>query len=126
MSSVNKVFLIGNLGRELEIRQLEEGKLIAKFPVATSEYHRNKEGQKVEQTEWHHIVAFRNLAESIEKLHLQKGQLVCVEGRIHSRTYDDRDGHKKSIVEIIADNLSVLGKRMDAASHPQEPEEPKI
>lgn len=108
MSGLNRVLLIGNLGKEPEIRHLEGGYSKATFPLATSENYKNKDGVKQEQTEWHTIVAWRALAESIEKLALKKGTMLYVEGKIRNRTYDDKDGNKKSYTEINADTISVI------------------
>ena len=108
MSGLNKVLLIGNLGKEHEIKHLEGGYAKATFPLATTENYKNKDGIKQEQTEWHTIVAWRALAESIEKLQLKKGTMLYVEGKIRNRTYDDKEGHKKSYTEINADSITVI------------------
>jgi len=112
MSSLNKVILIGNLGKDPEIKHFEGGGLMARFPLATSDYYKGKDGQRVEHTEWHNIVMFRHLAENVEKLQLKKGQLVCIEGRIRTRAWDDRDGKKHYMVEILAEGMNLLGKRL--------------
>lgn len=108
MSGLNKVLLIGNLGKEPEIRHLEGGYAKATFPFATTENYKNKDGIKQEQTEWHTIVAWRALAESIEKLQLKKGTMLYIEGKIRNRSYDDKDGNKKTYTEINADSISVI------------------
>lgn len=108
MSGLNKVLLIGNLGKEPEIRHLDGGYAKATFPLATTENYKNKDGIKQEQTEWHTIVAWRALAESIEKLQLKKGTMLYVEGKIRNRSYDDKDGNKKNYTEINADSISVI------------------
>ena len=108
MTGLNRVLLIGNLGKEPEIKHLEGGYSKASFPLATSESYKNKEGVKQEQTEWHNIVAWRGVAESIEKLSLKKGTMLYVEGKIRNRTYEDKEGNKKSFVEINADTISVI------------------
>lgn len=108
MSGLNRVLLIGNLGKEPEIKHLEGGYSKASFPLATTENYKNKDGVKQEQTEWHTIVAWRALAESIEKLSLKKGTMLYVEGKIRNRTYEDKDGNKKSYTEINADTISVI------------------
>lgn len=110
MSGVNKVILIGNLGKDPEIRHLEGGVSVAKFPLATTEIYKNKEGQKVEQTEWHNVVMWRGLADVAEKL-LKKGNQVYIEGKLRTRSWDDKDGHKKYITEVMADNMTLLTKR---------------
>ena len=112
MSSLNKVILIGNLGKEPEIKHFEGGGLMARFSLATSDFYKGKDGQRVEHTEWHHIVMFRTLAENVEKLQMKKGQLVCIEGRIRTRSWEDRDGKKHSMTEILAEGMNLLGKRM--------------
>ena len=116
MSGVNKVILVGNVGKDPEVRYLENGGIpVAKFPLATNEVYRNKEGNKVEQTEWHHIVLWRGLAEVAEK-YVRKGSLLYIEGKLKTRNWEDKDGTKKYATEIIADNLTILGKRNDDGS----------
>lgn len=110
MSGVNKVILIGNLGRDPEYRHMEGGVMVAKFPLATTETYRGKDGQRVEQTEWHNIVLWRGLAEAAEKLQLRKGHSVYIEGRIRSRSWE-KDGIKRFTTDIVADNMTMLSKR---------------
>ena len=117
MAGVNKVFLIGHLGKDPDVRTLESGVKVAMFTLATSEPYRNKENEKVEHTEWHNIVAYRGLAEIIEK-YVRKGQLVCIEGRIRTRSYE-KEGQKKYITEIWADNMQMLGGKKEGSSHEQ-------
>jgi single-strand DNA-binding protein len=120
MAGINKVILVGNLGRDPEIRSLENGVTVAKFPLATSETYKNRNGEKVETTEWHNIVMWRGLAEIAEK-YLKKGSRVYIEGKIRTRSYDDKDGNKKYITEIEADNMLMLdgrGDRTDAGNIP--------
>jgi len=112
MSGVNKVILVGNLGRDPEVRTLESGAKVANFTLATSETYKNKEGQRITQTEWHNIVLWRGLAEVAERF-LKKGNQVYIEGRIRSRSYDDKDGIKRYITEIFGDNMTMLGGRRD-------------
>ena len=112
MSGLNKVMLIGNLGKDPEIRHLEGNISIAKFPLATSEVYKNKEGNKVEQTEWHNVVLWRGLAESAEKV-LRKGTMVYIEGRIKTRSWDDANGNKRYITEVVADSMTVLARKND-------------
>jgi single-strand DNA-binding protein len=114
MSGVNKVILIGYLGRDPEVRHLEGNTSVATFPLATTETYTNKQGQRVDQTEWHNIVAWRNLAEIAAK-YLTKGKQVYIEGKIRSRSYDDKDGVKRYITEIVAENMTLLGKKEDSA-----------
>ncbi len=110
MSGINKVILVGNLGKDPEVRHLEGGAVVAKFPLATSETYKTKEGQRVDQTEWHNIVMWRGLAESAEK-YLRKGSLVYIEGKIRTRSWDDKDGNKRFATEIIADTMTMLSSR---------------
>jgi single-strand DNA-binding protein len=107
MAGINKVILLGNLGKDPEVRNLENGSIVAKFPLATSETYKNKNGEKIETTEWHNIVLWRGLAEIAEKF-LRKGSKVYIEGKIRTRSYDDKDGNKKYITEIEGDNLLML------------------
>ena len=113
MSGVNKVILIGNLGKDPEVRALESGAKVANFPIATTESYKNKNGEKVDQTEWHNIVLWRGLAEVAEK-YLKKGNQIYLEGRIRSRSYDDKDGIKRYITEIEGNNMTMLGGRRDS------------
>lgn len=110
MSGLNKVMLIGNLGRDPEFRHMEGGITVARFPLATTEFYKNKEGQRQEQTEWHRIVMWRGLAEAAEKINLHKGQMIFIEGRIRTRTWE-KDGVKKYETEIVADNMTLLNRR---------------
>lgn len=110
MSGVNKVILIGNLGKDPEVRYLEGGIAVANFPLATTEVHKNRTGEKIESTEWHNIVLWRGLAEVAEKL-LKKGMQVYIEGRIRTRTWEDKDGSKKRTTEITGENLTILGRK---------------
>ncbi|HMT28259.1 MAG TPA: single-stranded DNA-binding protein [Bacteroidia bacterium] len=113
MSGINKVILVGNLGKDPEVRHLEGGAVVAKFPLATSESYKTKDGQRVDQTEWHNVVMWRGLAESAEK-YLRKGSLVYIEGKIRTRTWDDKEGNKRYATEIVADTMTMLsGKRQD-------------
>ncbi len=114
MASVNKVILIGNLGKDPEVRHLEGGVAVARFPIATSESFKDKSGQKQERTEWHSIVLWRGLAEVAEK-YLRKGQSVYIEGKIRSNNYQDKEGIQRYSTEIVADNMTMLSAR-DSAS----------
>lgn len=115
MASVNKVILVGNLGKDPEIRHLEGGVAVARFPIATSESFKDKNGQKQERTEWHNIVVWRGLAEVAEK-YLKKGQSVYIEGKIRSNNYQDKEGIQRYSIEIVADNMTMLGGRGDAGA----------
>ncbi|WP_299758952.1 single-stranded DNA-binding protein [uncultured Pontibacter sp.] len=108
MASVNKVILIGNLGKDPEVRHLEGGVAVARFPIATSESFKDKSGQKQERTEWHNIVVWRGLAEVAEK-YLRKGNSVFIEGKIRTNSYQDKEGVQRYSTEIVVDNLTMLG-----------------
>ena len=112
MASVNKVILVGNLGKDPEVRHLENGVAVARFPIATSESFKDKNGQKQERTEWHNIVVWRGLAEVAEK-YLKKGQSVYIEGKIQSNNYQDKEGIQRYTTENVADNMTMLGGRGD-------------
>lgn len=111
MSGINKVILVGHLGKDPEIRYLEGGVSVSSFPLATSETF-NKDGKKVEQTEWHNIVMWRGLADVAAKF-LQKGKLVYIEGKLRTRSFEDKEGHKKYTTEIVAENFTMLGRKSD-------------
>ncbi|NDK54700.1 single-stranded DNA-binding protein [Pontibacter fetidus] len=110
MASVNKVILIGNLGKDPEVRHLEGGVAVARFPLATSESYKDKSGQRVEKTEWHNIVVWRGLAEVAEK-YVRKGQSVFIEGKIRTNQYQDKDGNQRYSTEIVADSLEILSPK---------------
>jgi len=112
MAGINRVILIGNLGRDPEIRNLEGGVKVANFTLATTETYRGKNGEKTEHTEWHNIVLWRGLAEVAEG-YLKKGNSVYIEGKIRTRDWTDKDGNKRYTTEIIADNMVMLGGRRD-------------
>jgi single-strand DNA-binding protein len=110
MSGVNKVILIGNLGRDPELRYLEGNIAKLSFSLATTESYKDKSGNRIDHTEWHHIVLWRSLAESAEKL-LKKGYQVYIEGKLQTRQWNDKDGNKKNITEVIGENFVLLQKR---------------
>ncbi|MCJ8164790.1 single-stranded DNA-binding protein [Pontibacter sp. E15-1] len=110
MASVNKVILIGNLGKDPEVRHLEGGVSVARFPIATSETFKDKSGQRQERTEWHNIVVWRGLAEVAEK-YLKKGNPVYIEGKLRTNNYQDKEGIQRYSTEIVADNMTMLGGR---------------
>jgi single-strand DNA-binding protein len=110
MAGVNKVILIGNLGKDPEIKYLEGNIAKANFSLATSEWHKDKQGNKVEQTEWHHIVLWRSMAESAEKM-LKKGTQVYIEGKLQTRQWVDKDNIKRNITEIVGESFLVLQKK---------------
>lgn len=107
---INKVILVGNLGKDPEVQYLEGGVAVAKFPLATTESYKNKQGERVDQTEWHNVVLWRGLAEVAEK-YVKKGSRVYIEGKIRTRSYDDKDGNKKWFTEIVGDNMVMLDSR---------------
>lgn len=108
----NKVQLIGNLGNNPEIVNLESGKKIAKFSIATNEIYKNAEGEKVQDTQWHNIVAWGKTAEIIEK-YVMKGNEIAVEGKLTNRSYDDKEGNKRYITEVVASEILMFGGKND-------------
>lgn len=131
--SFNKVLLIGNVGKEPEVRHLESGTAVASFTLATTERFKDKNGVFSDQTEWHNIVCWRNLADLTEK-YITKGTQLFIEGKIRTRSWTDQSGQKRYTTEIIADNIRLLGKKGDnpassSAGMPQgggyPPQEPK-
>ena len=104
----NKVQLIGNLGNNPEIITLESGKKLAKISIATNETYKNAQDEKVTDTQWHNVIAWNKTADIIEK-YLQKGSEVAIEGKLTSRSYDDNDGNKKYITEVVCNELLMLG-----------------
>lgn len=118
--SVNKVILIGNLGKDPEVRHLENGTTVANFPIATSESYTDKNtGQKVENTDWHDVVVWRGLADVVDK-YVRKGQKVYVEGKLKKRSWQDKDGNTRYTTEVVADELTILSRpeKSDAPSAP--------
>ncbi|XRE42986.1 Single-stranded DNA-binding protein [Tenacibaculum discolor] len=106
----NRVQLIGNLGNTPEIITLESGKKLAKFSIATNETYKNAQGEKVTDTQWHNVVAWNKTAEIIEK-YLEKGKEVMIEGKLTSRSFDDNEGNKRYITEVICTELLMLGNK---------------
>lgn len=117
MAGINKVILIGNLGKDPELRYTPNSKAVATFSLATTEKWKDKEGQFQEKTEWHNIVAWGKQAE-ICKEYLKKGSSVYVEGRLQHRSYDDKEGNKKYITEIVARLVQMLGRKGEAKEEP--------
>ncbi len=109
---VNKVILIGNVGADPEVRYLEGGTAVANLRLATTERYKNKNGENVDQTEWHNIVLWRRLAEVVEK-YVRKGSRLYIEGRIRTRSWDDQNGNKRYTTEIWADNMQMLSSRQE-------------
>lgn len=110
MRGLNKVTLIGNLGNDPIIQNLEGNVKVAKFSLATSEHYKDANGQNQIITDWHNIVLWRGLADLAEK-YLHKGSLIFLEGKLKTRTYDDKDGQKKYVTEIVAENILLLDKK---------------
>lgn len=110
MAGVNKVILIGNLGRDPELKYLEGNLARANFSLATSESYKDKNGNRVDQTEWHNIVMWRGLAESAEK-YLKKGMQIYLEGKLQTRQWNDKEGNKRSTTEIVAESYVILQRR---------------
>ena len=126
--TLNKVMLIGNVGKDPDINFTPSGVKVAQFRMATSETWKDKEGAIQEHTDWHTIIAWRGLADVVEKL-VHKGSRVYVEGRIQTRSYDDKEGQKRYVTEIVADNILLLDVRKENGhsngdSH-EEPEKEK-
>jgi len=111
MAGINKVILVGNLGKDPEVRYLEGGTAVANFPIATSETYKDRNsGEKKTSTEWHNIVLWRGLAEISEK-YLKKGMQVYIEGKLRTRQWQDKDGNNRYTTEVVGDNLQMLGKK---------------
>ncbi len=108
--SVNKVILVGRLGRDPETRYTSSGQAVCNFSLATDESYKDRTGERQKRTEWHKIVAWRKLAEICQQ-YLKKGSLVYVEGRIQTRQWDDREGNKRTSTEIVASGMRMLGAR---------------
>ena len=127
--SVNKAILVGNLGKDPEIRFTGTGRAVCKFPLATTTSWNDNDGQRQERTEWHNVIVWGKQGENCGKF-LSKGRQVFVEGEIRSRSYDDKDGNKRYITEIVAQSVRFLGGQggsrapMDAPGFPEEPAAP--
>ncbi|MBL4594042.1 MAG: single-stranded DNA-binding protein [Flavobacteriales bacterium] len=104
----NKVQLIGNLGMNPEIKNLDSGKKLAKFSIATNESYRNAKGEKVEDTQWHNLIAWGKTAEIIEN-YVKKGNEIAIEGKLINRSYDDKDGNKRYVTEVLVNEILMLG-----------------
>jgi single-strand DNA-binding protein len=113
MRGVNRVMLIGNLGKDPDVQFLEGNIAVAKFPLATTETFKDRSGKLVSQTEWHTVVLWRGLAELAQK-YLHKSSLVYIEGRLRTRSWEDKEGNRKFATEVVGDNLIMLDKRADA------------
>ena len=122
--SVNKVILVGRLGKDPETRFTPSGKAVTNFSMATSESWKDAGGERQERTEWHKIQMWGPLAETAAKL-LSKGKLVYVEGRLQTRSWDDKDGSKRYTTEIIANQMQILSDKWDNSEKPNNPEKPE-
>lgn len=122
MASVNKVILVGNLGRDPEVRYMPSGDAIANISVATTDNWKDKNGEKQERTEWHRVAFFGKLAEIVGE-YLKKGSQVYVEGRLQTRKWTDKEGHEKYTTEIVADRMQMLGSRSGGAAPSSQSEE---
>ena len=122
MASVNKVILIGNLGRDPEVRYLPSGDAVANISIATTDTWKDKNGEKQEQTEWHRVAMFSKLAE-IAGEYLKKGSQVYIEGRLQTRKWTDKEGQERSTTEIRADVMRMLGSRSGGAERASAPDD---
>lgn len=113
--SVNKVILIGRLGKDPEVRKINPTTTVCNFPLATNESYKNQEGNYVEQTEWHNIVMWRGVAERAERI-LKKGSNVFIEGKLRTRFWEDKENHKRYTTEIVVENFQLLDKREPGTS----------
>lgn len=104
------MILIGNLGRDPEVRHLEGGATVANFPIATTETYKDKNGNRQEQTEWHNIVLWRSLADVAEK-YLKKGMQIYIEGKLRTRSWEDKDGNKRYTTEVVGETFTMLSSR---------------
>ena len=116
MRGVNRVMLIGNLGKDPDVQFLDGNIAVAKFSLATTETFKDRAGKLISQTEWHTVVLWRGLAELAQK-YLHKGSLVYIEGRLRTRSWEDKEGNKKFATEVVGDNLIMLDKRTDGNPH---------
>jgi single-strand DNA-binding protein len=121
--SVNKVILIGNVGQDPEVRYIDNNTPVCTLRLATSDVYKNKNGEKVTTTEWHSVVLWRGLAEVAEK-YVKKGSQIYIEGKIRSRSWEDKDKNKRYTTEIVADILQLLGRRTEDASGPSVTHQP--
>ena len=116
---VNKAILVGRLGKDPEVRYLPDGTMVTNFRLATDESYKDKNGEKVQKTEWHQIVAYRKLAEICGN-YLVKGKLVYIEGKIQNRSWDDKDGVKHYMTEIIANDMKMLDSKGQGQGRPDD------
>ncbi|MBK7957646.1 MAG: single-stranded DNA-binding protein [Bacteroidetes bacterium] len=111
---VNKIFLLGNLGKDPEVKYFDENNVIASFPLATNETYIDKQGAKVTQTEWHNIRITRTGLAKVAEQYLKKGDMIFVEGKMKTRSYEDKEGVKKFISEVIIDSMKMLSKKTNS------------
>lgn len=114
MAGVNKVIIVGNLGKNPEVRNLDNGKKVVNFPLATSETYKDRNGERVTKTEWHNVVLWSPLAEIAEK-YLAKGSQVYIEGKLTTRSWEDKDGNKRYTTEIVGREMTMLGGNQNAS-----------
>ncbi|MEZ5053290.1 MAG: single-stranded DNA-binding protein [Chitinophagales bacterium] len=123
--SVNKVILIGRLGKDPEVRKINATTTVCNFPLATNESYKNQDGTYTEQTEWHNIVMWRGVAERAERI-LKKGNTIFVEGKLRTRSWEDKENHKRYTTEIVVENFQLLDKREQGGTGTQPNPEVKI
>lgn len=116
--SVNKVILIGRLGKDPEVRKINATTTVCNFPLATNESYKNQDGSYTEQTEWHNIVMWRGVAERAERI-LKKGSTIFVEGKLRTRSWEDKENHKRYTTEIVVENFQLLDKREQSGNSQQ-------
>lgn len=123
MAGVNKVILLGNLGKDPEVRTLENGVKVCSFPLATSESYKDRNtGQTVTRTEWHNIVMWRGLADVAERF-LEKGKQIYVEGKIQTRSYQDKEGNQRYMTEVVANEMTMLGGKSGDSGNSAQPQQ---
>jgi len=122
MASLNKVILIGNLGKDPEVRVTASGNAMASFSLATKESLKNREGKREERTEWHNVVLWGRLAE-IARDYLHKGRQVYIEGRLQTRKWEDKNGNARYTTEVVADAMQMLGSKNDGGQQTEKKEE---
>ncbi|MBN2481842.1 MAG: single-stranded DNA-binding protein [Bacteroidales bacterium] len=110
--SVNKVILVGHVGQDPDVRYLDNNTPVCNIRLATTEFYKNKNGERVSSTEWHNVVLWRGLAEVTDK-YVKKGSQLYIEGKLRTRSWDDKDNNKRYTTEIVADVMQMLGKRPD-------------
>ena len=116
MAGVNKVILVGNLGKDPEMRRLDGGVARVSFGLATTEYYKDKDSNRIEQTEWHNIVMWRTIAESAERI-LKKGYTIYLEGKIQTRKWQDKEGQQRTTTDIVAETFQLI-RKSEGTSNP--------